>query len=257
MSFEFPLVFFTVLTQLGAGMAIFLCWSLYSSSQDRNKIKKAWICITAVSCIGLVLSLFHLGHPFDAYKALYNLGASWLSWEGLGFACFCGLAFINIFCYSRALAVLTALVGAFSLFAQGMTYSPPSIPALNNLLPMAIFWLSALALGACAVAVHLQETHENIIRFLVFALLIVLLAAPAIWISGTTTMRESSDLWATSPWFWAGIILVAFALAATWLFAKRNVKVQAICLLCGIICTRMVFFADTAHTAANLGLPFN
>lgn len=258
MSFEFPLVFFTVLTQLGTGMAIFLCWHLYAArEEERAKIKKAWICISAVSCLGLILSLFHLGHPLDAYKALYNLGDSWLSREGLGFACFCLLAVLNIFCLSKALALATALAGAFSLFAQGMTYSPPSIPALHNALPMAIFWLSALALGGCAIAAHLQERQANITRFFVLALLIVLLAGPAIWISGTATMRESSLLWAASPWFWAGILLIAGSLAMSWLSARVNLKIPALCLLCGIICTRLAFFADSVHTATNLGLPFN
>lgn len=259
MSFEFPLVFFTVFTQLGAGADMFLCWHMFTNaSPDYSPaIKKAWICITAISCIGVIASFFHLGHPFAAYKALYNLGASWLSREGLAFACFCFMAFINIFRSSKFLALITALLGAFGLFAQGMTYSPPSIPALNNVMPMAIFWLSALAMGGCAMAVHLGYNNESLVRLLVLALLVILLAGPAIWISETPTMRESGLLWAGSFWFWAGIALVAAAFAATWLHAKRNPKLRMICLLCGIICTRMVFFVDTAHTAANLGLPFN
>lgn len=259
MSFEFPLVFFTVLTQLGAGASMFLCWHVFTNSDPDNMpaIKQGWICITVISCIGVIASFFHLGHPFAAYKALYNLGASWLSWEGLAFACFCLLAFINIFCRSKFLSLITALLGAFGLFAQGMTYSPPSIPALNNLMPMAIFWLSALAMGSCAMAAHLGYSNERLIRLFMLALLVILLAGPAIWISGTPTMRESSALWASSFWFWAGIVLVGAAFAATWLHPKKNPKLQMICLLCGIICTRMVFFADTAHTAANLGLPFN
>lgn len=238
-------------------MAIFLSWNLYAHPQalDAAAQRKAWIWSTVGATCGLAFSLFHLGHPFTAYKALYNLGASWLSWEGLGFACFCGLAFVNIFCHSRALALLAAFAGAFGLYAQGMTYAAPSIPALNNILPMAFFWLSALAMGACALAIVLQGKDEHAERYALIALITLLIAGPTIWISGTTTMRESSLLWLTSFWFWAGIILGALALAATWCPAQKRMKWRLLTL--AVIRTRRAFFADSAHTAGNLGLPFN
>lgn len=259
MNYEFPLVFFTVLSQLAVGMTIYLCWNLYArpDALDRDVQKKSWIWITVAAACGLLLSLLHLGHPFAAWKALNNLGVSWLSWEGLGFACFCGLAFINIFYPTRFLALLTALIGAFGLVAQGMTYAPPAIPALNNSLPMAFFWLSALAMGGCALAILVRGREEIAARYAIIALLVLLLAGPAIWISGTATMRESALLWFGSAWFWVGLILVALALLGTWFQEKISLKWQLVALVCGIICTRMVIFADTIHTAANLGWPYN
>lgn len=252
MSYEFPLVIFTVLSQAAVGVAIFLCWNLYTTpvSQDRETLRKSWLWICILAACGLIASLFHLGHPFQAWKALYNLGDSWLSREAFGFDIFCILALICVFYPTRPLGVITCLVGVYSLVAQGFTYAPPSIPALNNLLPMALFWLSALALGACAL------TMLKSARLAMLALIVTLLAGPVIWISGTPTMQESSLLWITSPWFWTGFLLVCGAFIASWL-PSINIKLQFAALLCGILCTRMVFFADTAHTAANMGLPFS
>lgn len=256
MSFEFPLVIFTVLSQLASGMAIFLCWSMYAYPDAQASIRKSWLWVGVISICGLIASLFHLGHPFMAYKALYNLGASWLSWEGLGFAVFCLLAFITWLKPSRMLGIVTALVGAYSLIAQGLTYAPPSIPALHNALPMALFWLSALAMGGCFLAFVAPGKHELAARFAMLALIAALLGGPAIWVSGTPTMQASSALWASSPWFWIGVALIAAALIATW-SAARSAKWQLAALICGIFFTRMVFFADTMHTAAHIGLPYN
>ncbi|MBD5608591.1 MAG: dimethyl sulfoxide reductase anchor subunit, partial [Desulfovibrio sp.] len=117
MSFEFPLVFFTVLTQLAAGLAIYLCWQMWIKPDlDENKAwKQAWLWTAGVSVVGLIASLCHLGQPFSAYRALSNLSASSLSWEVLAFCCFTALAFLCYFWRSRALALLTALFGALGL----------------------------------------------------------------------------------------------------------------------------------------------
>ena len=99
MSFEFPLVIFTVFTQLGVGVALFAWWDMLVTPEEahtKTVRMRVWFCAFVASFVGLAASLFHLGHPLAAYKALYNLGDSWLSREGLIFGCFCGLAFINI-----------------------------------------------------------------------------------------------------------------------------------------------------------------
>lgn len=45
MSYEFPLVFFTVLSQLAAGLAIFLCWNMWitNEAENANLSRKAWL----------------------------------------------------------------------------------------------------------------------------------------------------------------------------------------------------------------------
>ena len=195
-------------------------------------------------------------HPFQAYKALYNLGDSWLSWEGLGFACFCLLALATYFRPSPPLAALTVLAGAIGLVAQGLVYGQPSMPAIDNALPMALFWLSAIAMGGCCQRTLKPESGPAASRLCTLALWIALLAGPAVWVSGSATMRESARLWLASPVFWIGMPLIAAAFAASWLAAKKW-SWQLAALICAVFLTRMTFFADTAHTAANLGLPFN
>lgn len=258
MSFEFPLVFFTVLTQLAAGLAICLCWQTWikpDQGEDKS-FRQAWLWTAGVSAVGLIASLCHLGQPFSAYRALANLSASSLSWEVLAFCCFTALAFLCYFCRSRALALLTALVGALGLVTQGMTYASPSMPAINNVAPMAIFWLSALALGGSSLTLIMTKESSLAARIAMGALIVVLLLAPSIWLSGTATMRESGLMWFESGGFWCGVALLFLAFVATW-FDKGGKILRFASLFCGVLLTRMIFFADTVHTASNLGLPFN
>lgn len=257
MSFEYPLVFFTVLTQLATGLAFFLCWQIWINPDETGKgWQQAWLWTGALSAIGLIASLCHLGQPFSAWKALYNLGASSLSWEALGFACFTFLAFLVFFLPTRGWALLAAITGAFSLVTQGMTYAPPSMPAINNAFPMAIFWLSAFTLGASGITLIRKPESSLAGRIAIIALMAVMLIAPAIWTSGSITMANSASLWLNSGWFWCGVVLIALALAATW-FDKGYKSLRFASLFIGIFFTRMVFFADTVHTAQVLGLPFN
>ncbi|MDE5831752.1 MAG: dimethyl sulfoxide reductase anchor subunit [Desulfovibrio sp.] len=257
MSFEFPLVFFTVLTQLACGMAIFLCWRMWINpdSDDLPK-RRAWLWTGGVAAVGLIASLCHLGQPFQAYMALINLGASSLSWEVLAFSCFTALAFLVYFVYSRALALLAAIIGAVGLFTQGLTYAPPSMPAINNVFPMVVFWLSAIALGASSLTLIRSAEYNLAGRLAMCALIAVLLIAPSIWLSGSTTMRETGLLWLKSGGFWCGAVLILLAFVATW-FDKGGKILRFASLFCGVFLTRMIFFSGTVHTASNMGLPFN
>lgn len=256
MSFEFPLVLFTILSQLAVGLAFLLCRAMLAHENESISWHRAWLCTAAISAAALIASLWHLGHPFEAFRALENLFASSLSWEVLGFSCFTALAVATYFSHTRTLAILTTCVGAFSLFTQGLTYAPPSMPAIHNALPMAIFLLSAIALGGSALTLSRPQEFSLPARISMLALIVALLAGPAIWESGSATMQATASLWLHSPWFWAGLFLIVMALITTW-FDAGGKFVRFASLLCGIFFTRMVFFADTVHTATNLGLPFN
>ncbi len=259
MSYEFPLVIFTVFTQLGVGIALYSCCNGFSAVSGEEKDPahtRAWFCAFFASFVGLLASFFHLGHPFAAYKALNNLGDSWLSREALILGCFCALALCNVFCRSKGLMLVTAIVGLMGLVAQGMTYAAPSMPTINNAFPMALFVFSALALGAFHSAVLFSPRYFAFGRPALLVLLAILLLAPTLWLSGTATMQESATLWLSSKLYWLGLILMGLAFAATFC-SKVPGKLKLISLLVGIFLTRMVFFADTVHTASNLGLPFN
>lgn len=259
MNFEFPLVFFTIFSQLAVGITIFAAWSMFRGGALAGRdegILLPWLCAFVASVVAIVASLFHLGHPFSAYRALSNLGESWLSREVLLFGIFCVLALINVFRRYKGVVLLTAIIGVFGVFAQGFTYAAPAIPAIDNAFPLALFLLSALVLGSFHEMAATDDNLFRIGRISTAMVITVLLLAPAIWLSGTATMRESAVLWFSSPVFWIGIILLILGFCMSFC-ARVSAKLRLVSLLVGLFLTRMTFFADTVHTAKNMGLPFN
>ena len=265
MNFEFPLVIFTVLTQFAVGLALFAvfkhagcCTSSARACQEDTVAKSTtWKYVFLLSCAGLVASFFHLGQPLRAIEALGAFAASWLSREVLFLAIFTLLALVNIFRQNCCLVVLTAVCGVAGLVAQGMTYAPISMPAVANGVPMLIFLLSALALGAAAGQVKQSRDLGTAFRMACAALVAVLLIAPCIWTSGGgSVMRDSAMLWMHSWMFWLGLGLIVAALVAS---LRSGVAAAAPTLglvLCGVVLTRIVFFSGTVHTAVNLGMPY-
>ncbi len=84
---EWPLVFFTVLGQAAAGAAFFLVFPLYflphgAALRAMDALRLAGpLAVVALLGAAVIVSLFHLGRPDRAYRALAKPGASWLSRE--------------------------------------------------------------------------------------------------------------------------------------------------------------------------------
>jgi formate dehydrogenase iron-sulfur subunit len=103
------LVFMLVLTQFSVGLfcaAEFLRFSV-AGSQHVPVANSA----AALGLLGLVASVFHLGRPMYAFRALIGLRHSWLSREVLAFGIFAALAI------ARVLLPDTAGIGAAVVFA--------------------------------------------------------------------------------------------------------------------------------------------
>ena len=82
---QFSVIVFTTLSGAGYGM---LCWlGLYGAMDrlpaDRQFAIVAMIVALGTIAAGLVASLFHLGHPERAWRALSQWRTSWLSREGV------------------------------------------------------------------------------------------------------------------------------------------------------------------------------
>ena len=92
MDIEISLFVFIFLETLGAGLligAFTLVWALWRDTEGQGDItfnrpmrRITWLG-TALLGLGLVSSLFHLGHPERFFLALTNIGGSWLSREGV------------------------------------------------------------------------------------------------------------------------------------------------------------------------------
>ena len=84
---EWALITFTILAQMSVGSFIVLGAIHYfvvqkSGTKQADELSdRALLAIGPVLALGMAASLLHLGNPLNAYKAVTNLGSSWLSRE--------------------------------------------------------------------------------------------------------------------------------------------------------------------------------
>jgi len=165
-NWEWPLVIFTVLGQTAVGM-IFCLWlterkrsksGAAPSPEYQSFIKSSVLVSGLLLAVAMLASLFHLGQPLAAYRALTHLSTSWLSREILFFALTLGV-WVYLFVLSRkpgtrltGILALTSLLGLLGIISSALIYTLPRVPAWNNLGPVLFFLLTGLLLGALVIA---------------------------------------------------------------------------------------------------------
>lgn len=261
-TYETPLILFTVFSQLSIGMvAVSAVRQLYEPDSQPGKIRMEWMVAGGALLAGMIASIFHLGHPAGMIRTLSNLGSAWLSREALFAGVFLGLIVVGMVLMrektSRGLIAFTALVGLLAVFSMGMTYSPPSFPAINNVLPFVFFLITAALLGASVgelfTPVSKKPLVNGILTVSLIVGLVVYLIVPCIWLSGGEIMRQTGQSWIASPLYWARIIIgLALPLAVIWT-TKKSPGWLWVLVLAGELMGRAVFFANTLHTATNIG----
>ena len=99
---------------------------------------KGFLAAGILMALAMVISLFHLGTPGGAYRAIFNLGSSWLSREIF----FAGLFFaLTVACYYLArkdrfhafLAWISSLVGLLVIFNMASIYMSTIRPAWTDI----------------------------------------------------------------------------------------------------------------------------
>ncbi len=260
MSMELSLGLFTTLMQIAVGLSFCLSLAQISTEDSNKSFKNAWLIVTVVGAIGLLISLFHLGRPFSAISAIKHVGTSWLSREVIIVSIFIALSFLSY--YTKAnknLAIVTLVSAILALIAQGFTYAEIGFPAIDNIYPLLWFSLAALASGITLfVFLGYNEKDTVLASFAPYCLavfIISLVLLPFTWLnSDQAVIKQTASNWFASPIFWLGISSLAAATAMA--FTKKNAKVVfALCVL-GVFTTRLVFFMSTVHTATNIGNKF-
>ncbi len=161
------LIFMTVLTQLAAGGFLTL-WlgDLFSNFFEFLKPLQDFLVFDALGILvvtgtALSASVFHLGRPLHAYKALRMWRRSWLSREvlfftlfsflGAGYAVFLLVAHFFYYPVPGILRIffggLVALSGMAGIFASAKIYLVPARPAWNTIRTPLRFFLTGFILG--------------------------------------------------------------------------------------------------------------
>ena len=169
---DWALITFTILCQMSVGAFLVLGVVHFFAARQAGAAEadrlsdRALLAIGPVVVLALLASLFHLGNPLNAVRAVTNLSTSWLSREilsSVSFAVVGGLFALMqwrkwaSFAVRAAIAGLAGLIGLFLVFSMSQVYALPIQPAWNNLgTPIAFFattlLLGALAMGAAFVA---------------------------------------------------------------------------------------------------------
>jgi anaerobic dimethyl sulfoxide reductase subunit C (anchor subunit) len=242
---EWPLVVFTLLSQMAVG-AFLIVWITHlmarqqaSDVEVRRLCNAALVGVGPVMVLGLLVSLFHLGSPTNAWRAISNLGSSWLSREILFALAFFIMWFICAYLQWRGVgterlrgtwAGVTGLVGLLAIFSSAMIYLVPTRPAWNSLATPILFFSSAFLLGALAAGtvfavyflvrakdsetqtalVRIGLKNASIVAMAVIVIQAVILVFQGVYLAGGATEAQASGQLLLSTygvWFWLRVIL--------------------------------------------------
>ncbi|MBM3907481.1 MAG: dimethylsulfoxide reductase subunit B [Gemmatimonadetes bacterium] len=123
-SSENSLVAFTVLTQMAVGTT----WWLTARGA---MTPRATAVVAVLTLLGLLASLLHLGAPRNAWRAMNNLRASWLSREVLSAGVFAAALGVMLVTDGSGLW-LANLAGAALLVSMVQVYRLRTVPAWNG-----------------------------------------------------------------------------------------------------------------------------
>lgn len=162
---EWPLMMFTLLTQLAVGSFVMLVLirSLLgkTESKEANQLLQFGVKAVGVTMgIALVFSLFHLGTPSGAYRSILNLGSSWLSREILTAGGFFALWIVTYLqlrkgSYSSLLGWMTSIVGLLAIFCMGSIYATSIRPAWDSANTFLAFYGSTFLFGSVGATLSL------------------------------------------------------------------------------------------------------
>ncbi len=148
-----PLVIMLVLTQLSVGaFGVQLLFNHFIPGSLRALLAPVHTWMTlSVGAVALLASIFHLGRPQYAYRAVLGLKTSWLSREIVVFCLFALLACIYAFFPTGALAAGVVAAGLLGVFCSVMVYKDTRRPLWDSTLTNFKFFMTTMILGGHAI----------------------------------------------------------------------------------------------------------
>jgi anaerobic dimethyl sulfoxide reductase subunit C (anchor subunit) len=185
---------------IGALGAIFLIsWGLSNKLVAGQITFIPLLAVGTVITVALVASLFHLGTPKNAWRALNHLRKSWLSREILFTTGFAGLwailAGLRLFQIGTLpmwtnLAALTGLCGLAAVYCMQRVYQLRSVPAWNTGRTLLEFSISTLGLGGLLTGSLLpRDAPAGIIVWIALAGSLAFLAAIPVTLSTANSIN--------------------------------------------------------------------
>jgi anaerobic dimethyl sulfoxide reductase subunit C len=176
---DLALISFTILVQMSVGsiwvllMAHLFARRKYSVEAVERLSDRALYALVPVIALGFLASLFHLGDPFNAYRAVTNVGSSWLSREILCGVIFAVLAVVYAFLQWRkigsaglriVIAWLAGIDGLVLVYSMSHVYMLTTQPAWNSWATPVSFYATTFLLGALAMGVAFVANYNYLQR---------------------------------------------------------------------------------------------
>ena len=188
-------ILFTVLAGLGQGLFVMLVRAS-GSGISPHLLGAAGLACTALLCVGLACSFFHLGHPLRAWRAVAMWRTSWLSREVI------------------VLPLTIAAVGAWSLAQLAGWAHAQWLGALGVVLCFAL-WVCTGMIYACIRFLREWAHPLTIVNFVLLG-----------WMSGATVFAAVGGLVPgfgdSSLWLTAAIVLTVAGAGARLASLGRN-----------------------------------
>ncbi len=272
MEIQWPLVFYTLLTGLGAGAFVVVALTEWLGKAERTRMPGAITSLVAMVAGGIA-SIFHLGHPERIFNVLGNL-SSGISQEMILMG-LTGLAILVYIIFTRLdysaqtrkiVAIIGMVLGVILTIVMGKNYLLPARPAWNTWLLPLLYLASAPVLGLFTMYIWAAVTKEEeatlmglnratlialaVQAVVVVAYLIFLAVAPYPHPLRSLARLVAGDM---ALAFWGGVVLIGLliplGLTAWFITAKKKVlpsltvaAVGLICVLVGGVAFRALFF---------------
>jgi len=205
---EIPLIIFTLLAQMAIGAFGTILMIYWVLSDKQVAVQITFIPLLAVGVavtVALLVSLFHLRTPKNAWRALTHLRKSWLSREILFTSGFVGLWAIHTglrlfqidtFSVWTSLAALTAFCGLAAVYSMQRVYQLRSVPAWNTGRTLLEFTISTVGLGCLLTGTLLpRDAPVGIIVWIALAGIIAFSAASRVTITTANTTNIMLSKW--------------------------------------------------------------
>jgi anaerobic dimethyl sulfoxide reductase subunit B (iron-sulfur subunit) len=258
---EIPLMIFTLLTQMaiGAFLTLLLIFLLQG-----NDLAVIWAMNGSFLGVGVVLlgavfaSLFHLGKPMDAWRALSHLRKSWLSREILFLTAF-GILWLVLFGMSlfqvgtistwKVLAVIVVSCGLAELYCMQRVYQLRCIPAWNQARTLLEFALAGIVLGALLTCALLPaRLLTGFMDGISLAVMLAFLVAGILTLSGRWDKNKILIKWRI------GLLLAAALGAGTLVIWPTSVTLGFTWLILGIGLVEEFIGRWLFYARRNLGI---
>jgi formate dehydrogenase iron-sulfur subunit len=162
---HWPLIALTLLTQLSLGTVAATVAA--EAVGGAGRLASGAVGAALAGAVALAASLFHLGRPASALKALRNLRTSWLSREVALLSAFsaASLAYAAAWAWGAppgprlGLGLAAVVLGGAGIYASGRLYLVPARPVWNSPRTIVSFFATAVAAGPLLALLCLDRSR--------------------------------------------------------------------------------------------------